>query len=260
MRTDQPTPTLIVAARFAGPPGSGNGGYTAGRLAAHAAPAGATSGVQVRSPIRVTLRRPPPLDQPMEVRRSGSHTLLLDGETLVAEAEPGLLAADPPPAVDVQAAERAYAAYAGQAAHPFPRCFVCGPGRSPGDGLLLSPGLLRPGQTACVWRPTADLAASETGLPGDLVATEFVWAALDCPGGWTSNLQARPLVLGQMAAVCSIAPRVGDELVVVGRLLSSEGRKTRTVTGLFDAGGQLLAQAEHVWIAVDPATFNATAG
>jgi hypothetical protein len=32
-------------------------------------------------------------------------------------------------------------------------------------------------------------------------------------------------------------------------------RKARTATSLYGPGGDLLALAAHVWIAVDPATF-----
>lgn len=46
-------PNLVVAARFCGPTGSGNGGYVAGRLGAF---------VDTDGPVEVTLREPPPLD------------------------------------------------------------------------------------------------------------------------------------------------------------------------------------------------------
>lgn len=246
------THALCIEARFAGPPGSGNGGYTAGRLAGFVGRAAAgDSG----SPLTVTLRRPPPLDRPLTISEVGTRTTLCDSEVLIAEAESGAFVAEPPSNVVVKAARQAETAYAGRGKHPFPGCFVCGTDRRPGEGLLLTPRLVGPGQTACVWRPDAALSAGGVGKRGDLVADEFVWAALDCPGGWTSVLAARPLVLGRMTASCRMAARVGEDYVVVGRLLGTSGRKTHTATALYDSGGQLLARAEHTWIAIDIATF-----
>jgi hypothetical protein len=49
---------------------------------------------------------------------------------------------------------------------------------------------------------------------------------------------------------------VGEEHVVLGLDLGREGRKTFTASALYDESGGLVAQAEHVWIAVDPAAFN----
>lgn len=256
------TTALSIEARFAGPPGSGNGGYTAGRLAGLVGgrPANGWSG----SPLTITLRRPPPLDEPLTISRVGDRTTMSHGEVLIAEAAPGAFATEPPSPVSVEAARQAQTAYPGMTAHPFPTCFVCGPDRRPGDGLLLAPGPTAPGRTACVWEPDPSLSTAAVDAAGDQrtdalaeqVSVEFVWAALDCPGGWTSNLDARPLVLGRMTASCVVAPRIGENYVVVGRLLETQGRKTRTATALYDAAGHLLARAEHIWIAIDSATFN----
>ena len=49
------TATLVVPHRFRGPARSGNGGWTAGVLAAYLPGDG---------PVTVTLRRPPPLARP----------------------------------------------------------------------------------------------------------------------------------------------------------------------------------------------------
>ena len=54
--------TLSIDRRFCGPPGSGNGGYTAGRLAA-----------LIGDPAEITLRRPPPLETEMRVERAGQN-------------------------------------------------------------------------------------------------------------------------------------------------------------------------------------------
>ena len=221
--------SVVVATRFRGPTTSGNGGFTAGLLAEACA---------VDGPVQVTLRTPPPLERPLQVHDGA----LLDGDTLVAQAEPGALTALPD-GVDLAAARAAEQAYAGLVRHPFPECFVCGPAREPGDGMRLFPGPIGDGRTACTWTP-----GSEVGLP-------FVWAALDCPGAWTSDVVGRPMVLGRMTATVAGAVVPGRTYVVTGTLLLTEGRKTRTATALLDAGGEVVARSEQVWIAVDPRAF-----
>jgi hypothetical protein len=203
--------------------------------------------------VTVTLRRPPPLAVPMRTERDGASVRLLDSTGLVAEASPGSITAEPVPPVDAATAAAAAERYAGFAAHPFPRCFTCGPERAPGDGLRIFPGALpgRDGTTACAWVPAGSLPRAA----GDSVAPSIVWAALDCPGGWTVDIAGRPAVLGRITARVDTLPEVGAEYVITGGLLGVEGRKAYSVTGLYDPAGALLAAAEAVWIAVDPATF-----
>ena len=172
----------------------------------------------------------------------------------MAEATPGEFAHDLVAPVDAEAAEAARSAYAGLHRHPFPHCFTCGPDRAEGDGLRLTPGRIEPGRTACVWVPHPSLASDADRVVAD---PAFAWAALDCPGGWTSDVDARPLVLGRMTALCEEPPLIGRQHVVVGRLIQEMGRKTLTATTLYDNDGRVLGRAEHVWIAVDPSTFGA---
>lgn len=235
--------SLTIAARFAGPPSSGNGGYTAGRLAAC---------VTGDGPVSVTLRKPPPLDTRLRLETARGTAALLRGDQLVAEAATSGFSRLPPPPVDLEQALAAEPSYAGLVDHPFPTCFVCGPARTGGDGMRLAPGPSDPGRTACVWTPDASLSSVDDPT---FVAGEFVWSALDCPGGWTSDLQSRPLVLGKMTASYDRRPRIGQACVVVGALHGIEGRKTFTSTALYEPSGDLLARAEQVWIAIDPASF-----
>ncbi len=214
---------MRIAARFNGPPGSANGGVTAGRLAAYVgAPA-----------VEVTLRRPPPLDVDLRVDASGGTARLLDGDVLVAEAVPSSVDVDAGPAVGVEQA--AATAFAGRQGHPFPTCFVCGTDRA--DGLAVHPGPVGDGRVAAVWTPAGD----------DPV---LVWAALDCPGGWASGLDGRPLVLGRMALERSGDLRPGEPHVVVGRVTGGQGRKVHTATALFTADGAVLARARATWLAI----------
>ena len=214
---------MRISHRFNGPPGSANGGVAAGRLAAYVgAPA-----------VEVTLRRPPPLAVDLRVDASGGTARLYDGDLLVAEAAPATVDVDPGGAVTVEQA--AATTYAGLVAHPFPTCFVCGPQRA--DGLDLRPGPLPDGRVACTWTPETD----------DPV---LVWAALDCPGGWSADLPGRPMVLGRMALQQRAPVVPGEPHVVVGRTTGGEGRKTHTATTLLAADGTVLAVARATWIAL----------
>ena len=219
---------MRIPARHMGPPGSANGGITCGRVAAY-----------VAAPVaQVTLRRPPPLDTDLRVDASGEAVRLLDGDDLVAEAEPGRLDVEPPPAVGVDEAAAAAQHYAGLSVHPFPGCFVCGTDREPPDGLGLRPGPVGTDHVAAVWTPEA---ADRT----------MVWAALDCPGGWAEDLPGRPMVLGRMALRLDAEPEPGQPHVVQGWIVRRDGRKSFSGTSLRDADGRLLALAQATWIAVD---------
>jgi len=229
---------LLVPRRYCGPPSSGNGGFTAGALAA-----------RLDSPTAsVSLLAPPPLDTPMAVDVVDGLTVASAGGGPVARAEVADLdaaAVEPVPAAEARAAERAFV---GLASHPFPTCFVCGPDRA--DGLRIFPG------------PVADqdgltrLAATWT--PDESVADDLspvTWAALDCIGGWAGGLAERTMVLARMTAQVDVLPRIGEEHVVVGLDRRTEGRKTFTAAALYDPDGRLLGRAEHLWIEVDRAAF-----
>jgi hypothetical protein len=226
--------SVVIDAVHRGPARSGNGGWTAGVLAAH---------LPGSEAVTVTLRRPPPLSRPLAVRRDGEGAELLDGDRVVAEAAP---AGRPPPVAAVSAgdARAAEATYAGLVTHPFPGCFVCGTEPAAGVGMRLRPGRVGPGRTACTWTPR----------PGHGSAAH-VWAALDCPGGWTDDIEGRPMVLGRMTAAVLRGPRVGEDLVVVGVLLDRGERKSRTATTVYDAAGREVGSAVHTWIRVDPHSF-----
>ncbi len=246
--------SLYVPTRYCGPVRSGNGGFVAGSLAAGL---GDTTG----RPVTVTLRQPPPLEVTMRVNQEGSGVTLTFGGALVAQAEPGGQDVTPVEGVGWDEAVAASPSYPGHRSHPFPHCFVCGPERE--DGLRIFPGLVPPvrGDTrlAAPWIPDRSIAAQVPDQHQDdstprasLAAT---WAALDCIGGWAGDITERLMVLGRMTAVVDTLPVLGEEHVVMGERRGSEGRKTFTASTLHDADGRIVGRAEHVWIAVDPATF-----
>ncbi|MBB6172091.1 hypothetical protein HNR23_002151 [Nocardiopsis mwathae] len=237
---------LIVDPRFNGPADSANGGYISGLLAARLEAPGA-SGVQV------TLRKPPPLGTPMTVEPDdGGGLRLMDGGDLVAVAEPAEEPAEAVPPVSRAKAEQAQRRFRGSSGHPFPTCFTCGTERAPGDGLRLFAGPVddeHPTTVACSWTPDPSLAVrGADGTPRDTVPTEVVWAALDCPGGWSSDVSERPIVLGRMAATVARSPRVGRPHVVMGRLLGAEGRKVFTASTVYGPDGEVVARARATWI------------
>lgn len=230
------TSEVTIAARFHGPPESANGGYACGRLAAF-----------VDGPAEVTLRVPPPLDRPLRVeRREGGGAALRDGEVLVAEARPAAVELDVPEPVALAAAEAAAARYPWRVGHPYPTCFVCGPQRD--DGLAIYPGPVDGRELfAAPWTPAAELA-DEDGTVRD----EFVWAAIDCPGGIVTDLfgDHGRLLLGRLTADLRGAVRAGEPHVLETWPLERDGRKLHTATALRTAAGEVLALSRAVWIEV----------
>jgi hypothetical protein len=237
--------TLIIPARFNGPPGSANGGYFAGRLAACLL--AALRGLPPGTAVTVTLRKPPPLEKPMDlVAADAPHTLAARiGDVVIAEAELYSGGFDEVEPVTFGQAQQAARYYGGLAQHPFPACFSCGIARPGSDGLGLRPGLLpgRTGVTAASWQPDGSLAD-----PAGLVRPEFVWTALDCPGGWTVDVAGRPLVLGRMSGQVSAAPLAGERCVIMGRLDGRRGRRAFTSTTAYGTGGRVLGRARAVWV------------
>ncbi|MFI6522082.1 hypothetical protein ACIBF1_41500 [Spirillospora sp. NPDC050679] len=228
---------MIIGTRFRGPEGSGNGGYVAGLLAGHLD----------ADTVTVSLRKPPPLETELRVSPADDRGLgawLWDGETLVAEALAGAIVVPPVPPVPYGTALAAGEKYRAVENHPFPGCFVCGPDREPGDGLRLEPGRVDDGTA-----PEGTVAAAWT--PERAPAPEVVWAALDCPGGWTFDVAGRPAVLGTMTAQVSGLPEAGERCVVMGLARSREGRKLHAATALYGADGRLLGRAEQIWIEID---------
>lgn len=214
---------ILIDRRFRGPDDSGNGGYSAGLFAA------ALGGGGV---VEVTLRLPPPLEQPLELRADGT---VVQGDAVVAEVRPGELELDPAPRVPF---EEAAAAQAPDLESPFPHCFVCGHARG-GDGLHLHAGPV----------PGRAVHAAPWIVAGDAVGPEFAWAALDCPGAYATGAVGRGvIVLGRLTARVDRAPEAGERCVVVGWDLGADGRKHGAGTALYGEAGELLGLARAVWI------------
>lgn len=227
--TDEP---VVIARRFNGPPGSGHGGYSAGRAAALLdAPA-----------VEVTLRRPPPLETPLTIARGKGGVALIDGSDVVAEARPAELSVAGPEPVGVPEATAASARFAWAHDHPFPGCFGCGPERDPADALCLFCGPVGNGRFAVPWTPPA--------WTGDgVVAPVFAWAALDCPSSApVHGTIAAPVVLGRFTVRLEGPVEIGAPHVIVSWLEREDGRKRHTAVVLHTADGERRACGRGVWI------------
>lgn len=223
--------TITLPSRFNGPPNSANGGYAAGRAAA-----------LVGEPCTATLRAPPPLDTPLAIRQTPEGVELLDGDTIVIDARPRERLAPPDAAPIALETARTRAAHFDAAAHLLPTCFVCGPGRAPGDGLRIF-AAAEPGEplVADVWTPSADLAGEDGA-----VRPEFVWAALDCPGYFALGIGMA--LLGRLSVDILEPLEPGAAHVVVGWPRGSDGRKHHSGTAVFTADGALAAHGVATWI------------
>jgi hypothetical protein len=229
--------SLVVDARYCGPPDSANGGYFAGVLAQ-----------SLPGPVEVTLRLPPPLDRSMTVAQRGGGVDVLDGDRLVAQArtvDADLAQAVPDPVSLAQAEHAAEAYIFAAGGHPFPTCFVCGPQREPGDGLRIFPGPIGD-VVACNWTPDESLADADGA-----VRPEFLWSALDCPSffGAIAAGYADPIatVLGRITAEMRQRPEVGEPLVVQAWGESGQGRRSVAGSAVFTPDGQLCAAARAIW-------------
>jgi hypothetical protein len=240
------TETLTIEPRFNGPPDSGNGGYSCGRLARFVdAPA-----------AEVTLRLPPPIGRPLQVEVGDDGSArLLDDDALVAEARPVELPADAPRPVD--AAEAALAAedspFLEMSMHPFPSCFVCGPQRVAGDGLRIFAGPVSERDVfAAPWTPDPHLAGDDGTL-----APELIWAALDCPtsvpvANDPGAGEFRPIVLARLAVRIVGPVAAGEPHTIVSWPIEIDGRKRHAGAALHSAEGELLAVSRALWIELKP--------
>ncbi|MDP2774816.1 MAG: hypothetical protein Q8O61_14790, partial [Nocardioides sp.] len=219
---------LVVPTRFRGPASSGNGGWSAGALAALLPHGDDRDDDRCVSwpAITVTLRQPPPLDVPMPVAedagdQGGTLVASYDGRP-VAQARLTERDLEPVSPVGPDEARAAEASYPGLVSHPFPTCFACGTGREEGDGLRIFPGAVAPEggavRTAATWTPHPSLAEDWHEYRDDVrhASLPVTWAALDCVGGWAGDLTERLMVLGTMTARIDTLPVIGEEHVVMG--------------------------------------------
>jgi hypothetical protein len=206
-------------------------------------------------PCAVSLRRPVPLDQPLEVEpanglgsgiagdadESGTLHVTAGGELIAEAVAAPELAPWSGPAVDLDAARDATSRFVPPANGFFDRCFVCGKDRHDGFCVFAGP-VADQALVASTWTPPA-WAADDGGA----VLPEFVWAVLDCPGYFALHGGDGSLAfLARQQSKIVAAPRAGVEYVVVGVPLERSGRKGLAKTAVIGADGEVLAHAEMV--------------
>lgn len=233
---------ITIARRFCGPPASGNGGYSAGRVAAF-----------VGDSAEVTLRAPPPLETALRVERAGGAVRVLHDGQLVAEGRPAPLELEVPPPPPWAEAVAAARRFNGLRDHAYGTCFVCGPRAA--QGLHIYCGPWKQGMVAGTWTPDASLADASGA-----VAPEFLWAAIDCPGSWSVIGRDDPdapvkeipssLLLGRLTGRLFRGLRAGDECTALGWFLGHEGRKYHVGTAIHTRAGELVAASRATWLAL----------
>lgn len=211
----------------------------------------------IGGPAAVRLNVPPPLDTPLEVRRTDGGANLVykgdKGEVTVASARPTTLDLDVPEAPGFAEARAASQRYRGFVNHWFPGCFVCGPRRAHADGLRIFAGPVEEegspaGMVAAAWIPDESLADAS-----GFVAPEFLWAALDCPGAYSfPEPPQHALMLGELAVSIEGSVAVGEKCVVIGWEFGRKGRKHFTGTALFGESGTCRALGQATWFEVPP--------
>jgi hypothetical protein len=233
---------IVVARRFCGPPNSGNGGYVCGRVAA-----------AIDGTAAVRLTAPVPLETELRIERSNGTAKLLHGSRVIAEAKPAAVDLAPPRTPSYAQAESAAGGCLGYARHPFPRCFVCGPERRPGDGLRIFPGALEAdGLVAAPWTPDRSLANASNAI-----GREFLWAALDCTSGIAvlPTPEGRTIVLGELRARIDADVVPEERCVLVGWAIRLEGRKRFSAAAVLRDSGELVAIGGATWIEVAASAF-----
>ena len=202
-------------------------------------------------PLRVTLRRPVPLELPLRIEPPEDGALVAgDGDGAGARRWPSRRAAGRRRVATGRpraGARRAAATPALVARAPVPACFGCGPLRDPAEAVALQVGPVGDGVWATAWTPGAGLAARRTAC-----------SRRRSSGPRSTARAASPRCPRDRRRTCSagiegetLAPvHVGEEVVVLAWPLGHEGRKRWGATAICGAGGDLRARARATWIAL----------
>jgi hypothetical protein len=230
-----PDREIVIDPAFEGPPSSAHGGYTCGMLAPH-----------LPADAEITLRAPVPLGIPLQLKTFADALTLHEGTSVIAEGASTRLADVTPEPPAFAEALAATASFPGLRSHPYPRCVACGTDRTDALALRLFPGpLVNRDLVAAVWYPSSDATAD------GLIRPEFVWAALDCPGGWAAirfGRVDRPVVLGRMAARLPQPVTAQSAHIVIGWLAGMSGRKLTAGSAIYSREGVLQGLSRQTWI------------
>ena len=84
-----------------------------------------------------------------------------------------------------------------------------------------------------------------------MVRPEFIWAALDCPGGISAmGPELRYLLLGRFAVRIDSPFRCGETYLALGWPTHHDRRKFFVGSALASTSGEILATAQAIWIEV----------
>jgi hypothetical protein len=226
--------SLVIPAEFNGPMDSGNGGYSAGAVAAY-----------LDGPAAVSLLRPIPLDVPLDVAVEDGAARAFDGDELIAEGELALgFEIETPEVVGIEEGREASTHYRGLLDGPFSRCFVCG--RSREDALEVFAGPVAGRDVvASPWTPSPRTAGDD-----GFVRPEIVWAVLDCPTYFAaySGEEGTIAFLARLTGRIDARVRVGEEHVVMAWPIGVDGRKRHAGSAIISAEGEIPAAAEALLI------------
>lgn len=190
----------------------------------------------------------------MEVRKTETGVELFHNDELVASAWPATVDIEIPEPPEFAAAQAASRRYRGFDSHFYPGCFVCGPQRDHGDGLRVFAGPVEHaggpgGMVAADWVPDDSLTDSS-----GFVASEYLWAVLDCPGAYAFPEPATgTILLGELAVAIKAPVSSGEKCVVIGWEINHEGRRHYTGTALFGESGSCCAVGYATWFEVPTA-------
>ena len=221
------TEFVSIPWRFRGPASSGQGGYSAGVAASF-----------IEGPAHVRLRRPPPLDRQLSVERTPDGVAILDGEDVVLAASSSALEAMPPTDHAQLSAVFARGPQPAPDWHMASTCFVCGTQET--LGMHPTPMDDFP-VWATVWTPERD------GIRG-VLASEVVWALLDCPAGWATTDSERPKrsffpALADMTAEIVRPIPMGQPLAILGWMTSDGKRRIECESMILNETGAVLARS-----------------
>lgn len=194
----------------------------------------------------VSLRRPVPVDRPLDVLREGKGSVdVLDGDVLIAEARSAAeVEVELPAPVRPQEARLAATRYRGLCDGLFSRCFVCGRMREDAFGVFA--GAVEGRElVASPWTPPSWTADAD-----GRVLPEFVWAVLDCPTYFALYMsgELRISMLARLTARIDAPVVSEEEHVVIAWPIEVDGRKRHAGSAVLSANGEALAVARALLI------------
>jgi hypothetical protein len=234
---------IRIGARFQGPTGSGQGGWTAHRLAE-----------RIEHPVTMAIRAPVPLDTTLDMVHDleNERWLLVDDTTavtvMVAEPWEATFADTSPVSVEEAADARGRFGTV-VVEHPVPFCFSCG---TQHDSMRVHAGPLDDDRFATDWTPPAWAVAHD-----GTVDAGTLWAAIDCTAAWYvgySRGSRTPLTV-QFAVEMLHPIEHGTTYALVGwsgdHGSEWDGRKRHGASAAFAPDGTCVARSVSFWLSVD---------